>query len=160
VACIEIVAGEPEDSIRKDRFSHPDHAAKQSKKQWRVLIVEDELLVAENIKELLGSAGFAIAGIYPTAEEAIENFREMDPDLVLMDIRLAGRLDGIQAAAVIHRDLKKIPILFLTAYGEELLPEIDSIDSGLFDLLTKPYDKLQILESVEHLLKNSSRRLQ
>ena len=147
--------GKPPEPNHHSRFLPSDHNAKESEIQPGVLIVEDELLVAENIRELLNAAGYNVVAICTSGEEAIEIFEQMNPDLVLMDIRLAGHLDGIQTAAVIHQTFKQVPILFLTAYGEELIPEIGSV--GVCDLLTKPYDKTQVIQSIARLLTKSGR---
>ena len=147
-----IILGEAREPSQKHPPGKPDGFSKQAQKKQAILIVEDELLVAENIKELLLSAGYAIAGICSSGEEVLEHFLELNPDLILMDIRLAGPIDGIRTAYIIQEKLKAIPILFLTAYGEELIPELEDLKSNLFDLLTKPYDKVQIIQSVANLL--------
>src|SRR5262245_11396391 len=64
-------------------------------KRPRILIVEDELLVAENIKEILQKGGYEVIAVISSGEEAIQEFTSLDPDLVMMDIRLAGSMDGI-----------------------------------------------------------------
>ena len=78
-----------------------------SASRGRVLIVEDEYFVALDAEDALSSAGFMVVGISATAEEAIEKAAAEAPDIVLMDIRLAGPRDGIDAAAEIRRRLRK-----------------------------------------------------
>ena len=152
----KIIFGGPKNKADNNPPLPAKHSSANPEKQWRILIVEDELLVAENIKELLISDGYTIAGICSSGEEAIEFFEKMNPDLILMDIRLSGKLDGIQTAEAIHRDLKRVPILFISAYGEEMIEEISTFDFGPFDLITKPYDKLQISQCIAKLLKQSA----
>ena len=70
-----------------------------------ILIVEDEAIVAEDLASKVRQLGYDVAGITATGEEAIELARQQRPSLVLMDIRLAGAMDGIEAAQGINRDL-------------------------------------------------------
>lgn len=84
----------------------------------RILIVEDEGLVAIDIEEALLSFNYDVAGIAPTAAEAIELVAERKPDLVLMDIHLGEGLDGIDAAETI-KSTHGIPVIFLTAYADK-----------------------------------------
>ncbi|HOW67545.1 MAG TPA: response regulator, partial [Verrucomicrobiota bacterium] len=84
----------------------------------RILIVEDELIVAQDLKNRLNLLGYALAGSASSAATAIAVAEELRPDLVLMDIRLEGNTDGIAAAERIHRDLR-VPVVFLTAYSDE-----------------------------------------
>ena len=71
-------------------------------KDAKILIVEDEGITAEDIKDYLIGLGHDVLGICSTGEDAIEKARELAPDLVLMDIMLAGVTDGIQAAEIIR----------------------------------------------------------
>ena len=125
----------------------------QLEPKGRILIAEDELLVAENMKEALQASHFAVVGILATGEEVIAQFKNLDPDLVVMDIHLAGLIDGIQTAAVIHYTLKQIPILFVTAYAEDHFPQLENLNSQLTGFLTKPYDRGQLIDYVAQLLK-------
>lgn len=83
-----------------------------------VWIVEDESIVAMDLKARLLKMGYSVAGISGYAEEAIEEIRLHPPDIVLMDIVLKGTMDGIEAAAIIREELE-IPVVYLTAYSEE-----------------------------------------
>jgi DNA-binding response OmpR family regulator len=130
------------------------HWKTTDKKKPRVLIVEDELLVAENLKETLQTKGFKVIEVVSSAEQAIENFRMFDPDLVIMDVRLEGSLDGIHAAILIHETLKKVPILFLTAYQKEDFPHVLTLDSALYSYISKPYDLAKLSTALERLLAN------
>lgn len=122
------------------------------KKSPSVLIVEDELLVAENIKEILQIKGFKVIAVVSSAETAIENFMTLDPDLVIMDIRLEGILDGVHAATLIHETLKKVPILFLTAYRKDDFPHLLNLDPALYSYVSKPYDPKELSAALEKLL--------
>lgn len=83
----------------------------------RVLVVEDDFLVAGEVEHWLSFAGFEVVGPAATAEEAVKLAREAKPDLVVMDIRLAGPRDGIDAAIEIYRSLG-IRSVFATAQSD------------------------------------------
>ena len=91
--------------------SESEHAGQAA---VRVLIVEDEYFVAMDVETILSAAGCEVVGIATTADEAVAKARKSLPDLILMDIRLQGDRDGIDAASEIARDLK-IPTVFVTA---------------------------------------------
>ena len=102
-----------------------------------VLIVEDEQLVALDMESSLEKLGYVVAGIAITGEQALEIAEERRPDLVLMDIRLPGEVDGIAAAALI-RDRWDIPVIFVTAFsGEEVIVRAKA--AGPYGFLTKPF---------------------
>jgi|UniRef100_A0A7V6DPS8 PAS domain S-box-containing protein len=83
----------------------------------RVLIVEDEWLVAQGIKESLIDLGYEVVGMAVSGAETLQLAAEQRPDLVLMDILLQGDLDGIEVAARLRQELQ-IPVIFLTAYAD------------------------------------------
>lgn len=83
-----------------------------------VLVVEDEAVVAADIASSLKSFGYAVPATAASGEDAVARAREQHPDLVLMDIRLRGKLDGIEAATIIKNELR-IPTLYVTAYGDD-----------------------------------------
>jgi PAS domain S-box-containing protein len=84
----------------------------------RILIVEDEVILAEDLQTRLSALGFAVAGLASTGEEAVAMSGLHKPDFVLMDIQLPGELDGIAAAMEIRRQ-REVPVVFLTAFGDE-----------------------------------------
>jgi hypothetical protein len=83
----------------------------------KILIVEDGALVADDLKRRLERSGYTIAGIAATGIDAINMTREHRPDLVLMDIRLRGAMDGIEAAEAIHQHFD-VPVVYLTAHTD------------------------------------------
>src|SRR4051812_48706826 len=83
-----------------------------------VMIVEDLSLVAEDIASKLNKHDMDVTGIYNNAEEAIQSLEERIPDLILMDIQLAGALDGISAAQIINEKYS-IPIIYLSDYEDQ-----------------------------------------
>jgi CheY-like chemotaxis protein len=82
-----------------------------------ILVVEDERIVARDLQQRLTSQGFSVPEIASSGEEALRKAAAVRPQLILMDIHLSGRMDGIQAARLIKEQLK-IPVLFLTAFGD------------------------------------------
>lgn len=86
----------------------------ENAKITRILIVEDEALIADHLAACLQADGYAIAGIKDEAEDALEFLQADSPDLILLDIQLAGALDGVDLAASVHAT-RKIPVVFLTS---------------------------------------------
>ena len=84
----------------------------------KILVVEDEGIVAMHLKNRLKSLGYAVSAVVFSGEEAIKKAAETHPDLVLMDIRLKGEMDGIEAAEQI-RVRFNIPVVYLTAYTDD-----------------------------------------
>lgn len=103
----------------------------------RILIVEDEPILALDLKETLQDAGYAIVGICHSAEDAIEVCRDLHPQLVLMDIKLEGILDGTEAASLIQQELE-IPVVFLTSYLDDETLEA-AYKASPYGYLQKPY---------------------
>lgn len=86
-------------------------------KSKRILIVEDEAISAMLLARTLADIGYSVAKIVATGEDAIESAETDRPDIIAMDIRLAGKLDGIDAASAIAAKLN-IPIIFMTGYDD------------------------------------------
>ncbi|MBN2157986.1 MAG: response regulator [Spirochaetes bacterium] len=82
-------------------------------KNTNILIIEDEPVTALSIKKMLEKIGYSVPEIITSGEEALERLKEMKPDLILMDITLAGAIDGIEAAIAVNENYG-IPIVFLT----------------------------------------------
>ena len=87
-------------------------------KKAKILIVEDEKNIGLYIKESLRSSGSYAFETAVSGEEALQKARKMNPDVVLMDIVLKGKMDGIEAAAMIKEELK-VPIIYITAYSDD-----------------------------------------
>jgi CheY-like chemotaxis protein len=94
-----------------------DDAAAAAGNRPRIVIVEDNWIIAAEIEVTLVEAGYHVIGIAMSAEQAVQLCSADRPDIVLMDIRLQGRRDGIEAAIEL-RDRYDIPSVFLTAHGE------------------------------------------
>jgi PAS domain S-box-containing protein len=105
----------------------------------RVLVVEDEALVAEEIRDRLQRLDVDVVAIADTGEQAIRVTEETRPDLVLMDIRLKGALDGIQAAALI-RERFDVPVVYLTAHSDPSTLD-RAMEGASFGYVLKPFQE-------------------
>ena len=125
-----------------------------------ILIVEDERIVAEDIKNTLTELDYDVAGITSTANAAVSKAKQTMPDLVLMDIVLKGKKDGIEAASRISTELN-IPVVYLTAYGDEKIIERAKL-TGPYGYIIKPFNKRELHSSVEIALhkKDMERRIE
>jgi PAS domain S-box-containing protein len=112
-----------------------------------ILIVEDDFVIAKVLAESLQELGYQVAGIVSTGEEAVERSAKVHPDLVLMDIRLRGEMDGIEAGEVISGDLH-IPIVYLTAYSDERTVERAKITEP-YGYLIKPFTDTELKTTLE-----------
>lgn len=113
----------------------------------KILVVEDESIVAEDIRDSLESLGYTITDIADTGKEAIEKAAKYQPNLVLMDIRLKGNMDGVQAAEQIW-SLFKIPIVYLTA-NSDISTIQRAKDTDPFGYVTKPFKEKDLHTAVE-----------
>ncbi len=113
----------------------------------RILVVEDESLIAAEIVGRLGRLGFDIVGEADTGERAIEAAARTRPDLVLMDVRLKGPMDGIQAAATIVKD-HAVPVVFLTAHSDrETVHRAKGTDP--FGYVLKPFHERDLVVAID-----------
>ncbi len=112
-----------------------------------ILVVEDESIVATDIRLTLESMGYEVCGIASEGERAVELARRERPDLVLMDIVLRGEMDGIRAAHEID-DRFGIPSIFLTAYSDSHFVERAAKTSPAIFIL-KPWDDRQLKTNIE-----------
>ena len=118
----------------------------------RVLIVEDELLVAWHLESLMREQNLEVCGLVPDGEGAIEQAVDLDVDLILMDIRLVGRMDGIEAARRI-RELRDTPIIFITAHGDSTTrAHIDRVLPGA-TVLSKPITADRLREAIAAVMR-------
>lgn len=112
----------------------------------RVLIVEDDGLLALDLSSMLEEWGGEAVGIATSAARAIRLARELTPDLILMDVRLQGATDGIEAAREI-RDLHSCAVIFITAHSDpDTLQRIGEL--GPLPVLSKPVDRATLLSAI------------
>jgi two-component system, response regulator PdtaR len=117
----------------------------------RILVVEDDFLVAAEIEIALSDAGFDVAGVAASADEAVELAQSQRPALVVMDVRLAGERDGIHAAEEIFRKLG-IRCIFATAFYDQYSLERAQPAMPL-GWLQKPYSMASLVNAVRRALK-------
>lgn len=108
----------------------------------KILIVEDEALIALSIERRLASLGHEVCGITASGKEALEQAGTLNPDLVLMDIRLTGNMDGIETAALIHEQLA-IPVVYLTAHADEATLE-RAKQTDPYGFILKPFHEIDL----------------
>ena len=117
------MTAQPSRPLRTGRFAPPSDQPRDSRPKHprtdptRILVVEDDFLIAMQTETALIDAGFDVVGTAASAEEAISLAREERPSLVVMDIRLAGERDGIDAAGQLFRELN-IRCIFATAHDD------------------------------------------
>jgi two-component system, response regulator PdtaR len=118
----------------------------------RILIVEDDEIIANLITLMLEKKGYTIAGKTGSGEEAIRKAAELEPDLILMDINLSGKMDGVTAARYIFQ-LFHFPIIFLTAMCDDSLLE-RAKNAQPYGYLLKPFTDRELTTNVELALFN------
>lgn len=126
----------------------------------KILIVEDEAVNSIVLEKTLRDLGYDVAGNAFNAQEAISMARDERPDLILMDIRIQGEVDGIEAAKEIYA-LYNIPIIYLTAHSDDDTIK-RAVESGPFGYLIKPFKEKELYSNIEmtihkHKLFNASR---
>lgn len=116
----------------------------------KVLIAEDEGIVALDLRYSLEALGYLVIGVVSTGQDAILKAEKFLPDLVLMDIRLQGDLDGIQAASEILSRLQ-IPVIYLTAMADKstIQRANETKPSGF---VTKPFSERELKAAIEEAL--------
>jgi len=116
----------------------------------KILVVEDENIVALDIRNRLKSLGYEVPAIAHTGEQAIAKAEEFMPDLVLMDIMLKGKRDGIETSNHI-REKFDIPVIYLTAYADQSTFERAKITEP-YGYILKPFEERELYTSIEMAL--------
>lgn len=120
----------------------------------RILIVEDELIIARGIKLQLENLGYEIVSLIDSGEQILDEFNKHKPDLIMMDIHLSGKIDGIEAAALV-KEKYSVPIIFLT----------DMRDQSTFDrakqtgpavYLNKPFNEVELGRHIDLAIHNAA----
>lgn len=111
--------------------------------KFRVLIVEDELLIAESLKSDLAKLGYLVTCICQSGNEALESFMRDEPDIILMDIKLSGNSDGIETSRMIGR-LRSTPIIYLTENRDETTRKKAIFETQAVCYLNKPFNRLDL----------------
>ena len=115
-------------------------------KKESVLIVEDEIIIALDIKYTIENLGFFTSGIISSGEESIKKVANISPDFILMDIKLSGKIDGVRAAKRIYSEYS-IPSIFITAYSDEkTLKRIKK--NNMFYSISKPFSEYELSDTI------------
>ncbi len=120
----------------------------------RVIIVEDDEIIADLISLMLEKKGYTVVGKIASGEESIRKAAELEPDLILMDIHLTGQMDGVTAAQYIFQ-LFHFPIIFLTGMCDDTLLE-RAKNAQPYGYLLKPFSDRELTSNVELALYNHS----
>ena len=120
---------------------------KENQNATRIMIVEDEAIVAESLHDQLASLGYIVTGMARSGEDALVLMESGQPDLVLMDIMLEGEMDGVETAFRI-KERRGIPVIFLTAYSDEDTLQRAKITEP-FGYLIKPYKERELHTTIE-----------
>lgn len=118
--------------------------------QATIFIAEDELIEAEDMRQTLDKQGYSLVGVARSGESLLESLKSIHPDLILMDIHLAGTMDGIDAAEQI-RGLYDIPVIFLTAHADESTLGRAKITEP-YGYVLKPFDERELHSAIEMAL--------
>ena len=121
-----------------------------SQNKRRVLIVEDEFLIAEGLRVQLETFGLDVCDVATTAETAVVLAERHRPDLVIMDVRLNGEKDGVDAAVEIHKSVR-VPVIFLTGSREDMTIARINRDHPA-GVLFKPVSPVQLKRTIESVL--------
>lgn len=127
---------------RKRGFSMMHHT--------KILVVEDESIIAMDLQFTLERFGYDVCGVVSSGEECIENASRTNPDIILMDIKLRGKIDGLCAAKHIQSQ-SNTPVIYLTAYGDEsTLNKVDKTKP--FGYIYKPFEEIELQSEIENVL--------
>ena len=119
----------------------------QSTDTTRILVVEDEILVARDLQDLLTEMGYEVPDIAGSGEGALRKIEALRPDLVLMDIRIRGDMDGVAVAEQVRRRFR-IPVVYLTAYADDTTVQRAKITEP-FGYVLKPFQERELETTIE-----------
>jgi DNA-binding LytR/AlgR family response regulator len=118
----------------------------------KILIVEDESIVAMDLAMRLQKAGYEVVGMADNSDEALTLFKEDEPDLVLMDININGEKDGIETAKMLKK-VREVPLIFLTAFSQsEYVNRAKEANPSAY--LVKPFNNDSLYTSIEIAIHN------
>ena len=117
----------------------------------RVLIVDDALLIREMLRDILTEAGFAVAGEAANGVEAVERFRELEPDLVTLDI-VMPRMSGLEALRELISLRPDACVVMCSALGQEPLVE-EALAAGARDFIVKPFSESDVVTAIRRAVR-------
>ncbi|MDD1697481.1 MAG: response regulator, partial [Methanoregula sp.] len=113
----------------------------------KILVVDDEAIITMQLEERLTAMGYTVAGMAASGEDAVDKARRMRPDLVLMDIVMPGKMNGIEAARIVTNELD-IPVVFVTSYADDVIIE-KAKSVRPYGYIVKPFNELEIKAAIE-----------
>jgi CheY-like chemotaxis protein/DNA-binding PadR family transcriptional regulator len=113
----------------------------------KILVVDDEAIITMQLEERLSAMGYTVAGMAASGEEAIDKARRLRPDLILMDIVMPGKMNGIEAANLVTKELD-IPVVFVTSYADDAIIE-KAKSVRPYGYIVKPFNELEIKAAIE-----------
>ena len=133
-----------------DRTGPVPSMEEKERRSARIAVVEDEIIIAADIRSILVKEGYDVVAIIHSGDEAIELLPGLKPDLVLMDIILGGNVDGIEASLSIRSSID-VPIVFLTAHSDQKTLD-RAKQTGPYGYILKPVNRNEIISTIETVL--------
>ncbi len=121
---------------------------RKSMRAAKILIVEDEAIVALDLRLQLGELGYTVSGVAASGDEALAMVAQDLPELILMDIRIRGALDGVETARAIRERHEEVPVIFLTAHSDPASIQ-RAASVAAYGFLTKPYQLRELTAGIE-----------
>lgn len=115
-----------------------------------IFIVEDEAIIAQDVRLQLEAMGYRVSGTASSGEESVRRVEALQPDIVLMDVKIKGAIDGLQAAGEILTRFR-IPVVFMSAYADPWSSGAHA-EEGRLPWITKPFDSVELQSTLESLL--------
>ena len=119
-----------------------------------IAIVEDEYIVALDIRNFLERSGYGVAGVFASGEDLLDRYAQLQPDLIIMDIKIRGRLDGVETARLVY-ERYRTPVVLLTAYADDETVARAKITQP-FGYLLKPFEERELRTAIEIALYRAS----
>jgi DNA-binding response OmpR family regulator len=116
--------------------------------RYDILVAEDEAIIALELKLLLLRNNFNVIAVVRSGEDLIEESNKQNPDVIITDINLKGKLNGIEAAKMINKKSKRTPVIFVTGYGDEFT-HIKAMSASPDAYLLKPFNERVLIKSVK-----------
>jgi CheY-like chemotaxis protein len=116
-----------------------------------IMIVEDEGIIALDIKRRLEALGYSVTTVVDSGERAIEEVLKHMPDLILMDIVLKGKINGVEASLSI-REFSEVPVIYITSYLDDEYVHQCNCSNMKYDFLIKPFNYDELTYKVERAL--------
>ena len=116
-------------------------------RKTKILVVEDEIIVARDIRNMLLGLGYEVTAVVSGARTAIQKTHETNPDLVLMDVMLHGEVTGVEAAERIYTQFN-VPVVYLTAYADSKTVQLAK-KTEPFGYIIKPFEERELQTTIE-----------